>query len=39
MALDVADYAYVMETGGIILQGPSADLRQDEKVAKAYLGG
>jgi len=39
MALDVADYAYVMETGGIILQGPSAELRQDEKVAKAYLGG
>ncbi len=39
MALDVADYAYVMETGGIILQGASADLRQDEKVVKAYLGG
>jgi len=39
MALDIADYAYVMETGGIILQGPSAELRQDEKVAKAYLGG
>jgi len=39
MALDVADYAYVMETGGIILQGASAELRQDEKVAKAYLGG
>jgi len=39
MALDIADYAYVMETGGIILQGNSADLRQDEKVVKAYLGG
>ncbi len=39
MALDVADYAYVMETGGIILQGASADLRQDEKIVKAYLGG
>jgi branched-chain amino acid transport system ATP-binding protein len=39
MALDVAEYAYVMETGGILLQGPSAELRQDEKVAKAYLGG
>jgi branched-chain amino acid transport system ATP-binding protein len=39
MALDISDYAYVMETGGIILQGPSAELRQDEKVAKAYLGG
>jgi branched-chain amino acid transport system ATP-binding protein len=39
MALDVADYAYVMETGGIILQGASADLRQDEKIVRAYLGG
>ena len=39
MALDIADYAYVMETGEIILQGNSADLRQDEKVVKAYLGG
>jgi branched-chain amino acid transport system ATP-binding protein len=39
MALDVADYAYVMETGGIILEGASADLRQDEKIVKAYLGG
>jgi branched-chain amino acid transport system ATP-binding protein len=39
MALDIADYAYVMETGGIILEGPAADLRRDEKVVKAYLGG
>jgi branched-chain amino acid transport system ATP-binding protein len=39
MAMDVADYAYLMETGGIIHKGPSAELRQDEKVAKAYLGG
>jgi len=39
MALDVADYAYVMETGGIILEGPCSELRQDEKVIKAYLGG
>jgi branched-chain amino acid transport system ATP-binding protein len=39
MALDVADYAYVMETGGIILEGPCSELRRDEKVIKAYLGG
>ncbi len=39
MALDVADYAYVMETGAIILEGPCNELRKDEKVAKAYLGG
>ena len=39
MALDVADYGYVMETGGIILEGPCAELRRDEKVVQAYLGG
>jgi branched-chain amino acid transport system ATP-binding protein len=39
MALDIADYAYVMETGGIILEGPCAELRHNEKVVKAYLGG
>lgn len=39
MALDIADYAYVMETGSIILEGPGNELRKDEKVVKAYLGG
>jgi len=39
MALELADYAYVLETGSIILEGPSHDLRRDEKVIKAYLGG
>jgi branched-chain amino acid transport system ATP-binding protein len=39
MALDIADYAYVMETGAIILEGPCSELRRDEKVVKAYLGG
>jgi branched-chain amino acid transport system ATP-binding protein len=39
MALDLADYGYVMETGGIILEGPCSELRKDEKVIKAYLGG
>jgi len=39
MALDIADYAYVMETGAIILEGPCNELRKDEKVVKAYLGG
>jgi branched-chain amino acid transport system ATP-binding protein len=39
MALEIADYAYVMETGGIILEGAAAHLRRDEKVVKAYLGG
>jgi branched-chain amino acid transport system ATP-binding protein len=39
MALDIADYAYVMETGEIILEGHCSELRKDEKVVKAYLGG
>lgn len=39
MALELADYAYVMETGTIALEGPSSELKKDEKVIKAYLGG
>jgi branched-chain amino acid transport system ATP-binding protein len=39
MALAIVDYAYVMETGSIILEGPSSTLRKDEKVIQAYLGG
>ncbi len=39
MALKLADHAYVMETGRIALEGPSADLHDNEHVRKAYLGG
>lgn len=39
MALRVCDRGYVIETGEIALKGPSSELRQDEKVIKAYLGG
>ncbi|MCL1857998.1 MAG: ABC transporter ATP-binding protein [Oscillospiraceae bacterium] len=39
MALGLADYGYVLETGNIVLEGKSADLRSNEKVVKAYLGG
>ena len=38
MALKIADYAYVLETGTIILEGPAQELRRDERVRKAYLG-
>jgi branched-chain amino acid transport system ATP-binding protein len=38
MALAVADRAYVLETGGIILEGNASDLREDPKVRAAYLG-
>ncbi len=38
MALKVASYAYVLETGTITLQGPSSELESNEEVQKAYLG-
>jgi branched-chain amino acid transport system ATP-binding protein len=38
MALRVAEHAYVIETGRIILNGPSAELKKDERMMKAYLG-
>jgi branched-chain amino acid transport system ATP-binding protein len=38
MALDAADYAYVMESGRIVLSGPGRALIGDEKVQHAYLG-
>ena len=37
-ALNVADYAYVLETGRVILEGPGQKLLEDERVRKAYLG-
>ena len=39
MALDIADYAYVIETGKIVLEGTGKELVSSEKVQKAYLGG
>jgi branched-chain amino acid transport system ATP-binding protein len=38
-ALEVADHAYVLETGRIVLSGPAADIAADPAVAAAYLGG
>lgn len=38
-ALKVADYGYVMEGGGIVLEGVAAELQADERVRHAYLGG
>ena len=37
-ALNIADRAYVLETGNIILQGDAKKLMNDESVKKAYLG-
>jgi branched-chain amino acid transport system ATP-binding protein len=38
LALEVSSYAYVLETGKVLLEGPSAELRADPKVQAAYLG-
>ena len=39
MALSIADKAYVIETGEIVLQGSAEQLMKREEVKKAYLGG
>lgn len=39
MALSIADYGYVMETGNVVLEGPGEELAQSEDVQNAYLGG
>lgn len=38
-ALEIADYAYVLESGTLTLQGPAAHLLEDDSVTRAYLGG
>lgn len=38
LALDVADAAYVMETGRIVLEGTPTALRDNEEVRRIYLG-
>lgn len=37
-ALEIADYAYVLETGTIVLEGEGKALLNNEKIKKAYLG-
>lgn len=37
-ALSIADIAYVLETGRIVLEGNAADLLQNDSIRKAYLG-
>jgi branched-chain amino acid transport system ATP-binding protein len=38
MALELADHAYLLETGRVVMSGRSADLRQDDSIRRAYLG-
>jgi len=37
-ALQVADHGYVLETGNVVLQGPSTDLAANPRVVETYLG-
>ena len=38
MALDLADRAYLIETGDVVLSGTSAEIKQNEAVRRSYLG-
>ncbi len=38
-ALKIAHYAYVLETGRVVMEGEGRSLLKDERVVKAYLGG
>jgi branched-chain amino acid transport system ATP-binding protein len=38
IALRLADQAYLLETGRVVLSGPTAELRKDDSVRRAYLG-
>jgi branched-chain amino acid transport system ATP-binding protein len=38
MALRHADHGYILENGRIVLDGPAADLRENEDVKEFYLG-
>jgi branched-chain amino acid transport system ATP-binding protein len=38
LALELADHAYLMETGRVVLAGPSSLLQTDESIRRSYLG-
>ena len=38
LALDLADHAYLLETGRIVMAGPASDIGKDEAVRRSYLG-
>ena len=39
LALRLADYAYVLETGSVVLEGQAGELHENDHVRRAYLGG
>jgi branched-chain amino acid transport system ATP-binding protein len=38
IALELADHAYLLETGRVVMSGPSADLQRDDSIRRSYLG-
>jgi branched-chain amino acid transport system ATP-binding protein len=38
LALELADHAYLIETGRLVMEGPARQLRDDENIRRAYLG-
>ena len=38
LALNLADHAYLLETGKVVLAGPAEDIRADETIRRTYLG-
>jgi branched-chain amino acid transport system ATP-binding protein len=36
--LEIADRAYILQTGRLLMQGPAAEIRTNPDVRKAYLG-
>jgi len=38
LALELADYAYLLETGRVALSGPSEQIKNDATVRRTYLG-
>ncbi len=38
LALDLADHAYLLETGGVVLSGSADDIKQNTAVRRSYLG-
>jgi branched-chain amino acid transport system ATP-binding protein len=38
LALELADHAYVLETGRVVMSGKAADVKSDEAIRKSYLG-
>jgi len=38
LALELADHAYLLETGRVVMSGPAKELSQDENIRRAYLG-